>query len=283
MEPTIHAGSLALTVPVNPISLSPGDIVAFASPNDAKVTILHRIDSIKSTDPLRFSTKGDANNSPDDWDVVDVGILGKYVFSIPYLGALANNISKPVGFIAVVIIPAVIFIILQIINIKKAIQQEIKKQTKNDHPPNIFPTCLIFTILVSLFTAKFAQAVFVDTVIVSGISISIADLAADTTPPVTNITTDLYHQSASSFDIAYTFEDDNPSYVELCTSYNLNEWSCENKNLENPIIFTPNQGNGVYCFDTIGHDRFDNVESINLPSSQDLDPLDPNLYCTLIN
>ncbi|PJA51231.1 signal peptidase I, partial [Candidatus Shapirobacteria bacterium CG_4_9_14_3_um_filter_36_12] len=77
MEPTIKTGSIVLTKPVNPKEIKVGDIVAFTSPSNSKDVILHRIFGIKSESPLRFSTKGDNNNPPDAWDLMDVGILGK--------------------------------------------------------------------------------------------------------------------------------------------------------------------------------------------------------------
>jgi len=108
MNPIIKSGSVAITTPVDPASLTEGDIIAFASPDNPKDTIIHRIKSIKSQYPLRFSTKGDANDSTDNWDVVDVGVLGKHLFSIPYLGYVASLIKTPLGFILAIVTPALL-------------------------------------------------------------------------------------------------------------------------------------------------------------------------------
>lgn len=283
MEPIIKPGSVALVIPTSPSQLVVGDIIAFASPDNADATILHRIDSIKSTDPLRFSTKGDANDSPDNWDVVDVGVLGKHIFSIPYLGYVAGFIKTPLGFALAIITPAILFIISQILNIKKAIKEEIEKQVKQKTPPssgNIFPLIFILTFISSfILSQKLVHAVYSDTVTISGLSITIADFDVDTTPPITQITTDLYSQTDPTFPINYTITEDNPSYVDLCTSFNLEEWECSNRGLDNPISYTP-LDYGVYCFITIGHDTSENIELKDLPNPPDINPLDPLLYCT---
>ena len=283
MEPAISVGSLVFTQEVDAKSLKVSDIIAFTSPDDPKGTIIHRIHSIKSTDPLRFETKGDNNNAPDNWDVVVVGVIGKHLFSIPYLGHPAAFIRTPLGFAIMIGLPALIFIISQIINIKKAIKEEIKKEVskKTTKSKSIFPTIFISLFLVSFFaSAKIAQATYADTIIITGLSLSIADLPEDTTPPVTQITTNLYLQTQTNFDIAFTIIDDNPAYVDLCHSYNLGNWSCQNVGLISPYGFSASQGNAVYCFATIGHDTSGNIESKILPNPPSINPLDPNLYCT---
>jgi len=282
MDPTIKPGSVALTVPTIAGQLVAGDIIAFASPDNPDAVILHRIDSIKSTDPLRFATKGDANNAPDDWDVVDVGVLGKYVFAIPYLGIVAAYIAKPVGFVLAIVVPALIFIVSQIIGIKKSIKQEIDKQVsqKTNKSDSIFPVIFFAILVSSLISAKVVKAVYFDTVTVFSLSISIADFDADTTPPVTHIITDSYTQTQTNFDISFTIDDDNPAFVELCHSFSLGAWSCLDVGLTSPFSFTASSGNGVYCFDTIGHDTAGNIETDVLPSPPTIDPLDPSLYCT---
>jgi signal peptidase len=284
MEPAIKPGSVSITIPTEPSTLSKGDIIAFASPDNYKDTIIHRIDSIKSKEPLRFSTKGDANDRTDNWDVVDVGVMGKHIFSIPYLGYAAGFIKTPLGFALAIVTPALLSIIRQIINIKKAIKEEIDKQVKQKTPPssnNIFPLVFILTFISSFIVSKkFVYAVYTDTVTVSGLSITIADFDIDTTPPITQITTDLYSQTDPTFPIDYTITEDNPSHIDLCTSFNLEEWECVDRGLDNPINFTPSLGNGVYCFITIGHDLSGNTELKNLPDPTLLNPLDSVNYCT---
>ncbi len=128
MEPTIKTGSVAFTIPTKPTEIKIGDIIAFASPMNGKDVILHRVFAIKSTAPLHFQTKGDSNNSPDNWDVMDVSVLGKEVFSIPYLGNAGAFMRKPLGFIILIVIPALLIIVGQIFSIKKSVAEEVDKK-----------------------------------------------------------------------------------------------------------------------------------------------------------
>ena len=202
MEPTIKTGSVAFTKTVDPKNLKSGDIIAFTSPSDSKDTILHRVNSISSTDPLLFKTKGDNNNDIDAWDVQDVGVKGVYFFAIPYLGSLAALLRQPWGFAVVVGIPSFIFIISQILNIKKAIDDEVNRKvaqqleatgTRIEIKPKS-PTNLKSLIFFFLFSAAIlginhisqAKALYSDSVVVSGITISTADFAKPSPPQLMN-------------------------------------------------------------------------------------------------
>ena len=154
MEPSIKTGSVAFTREVDSKTIKTGDIIAFTSPNNPNDTILHRVDSISSTDPLTFKTKGDHNNDIDAWDVTDVGIKGVYIAAIPYLGSIAAFIKKPLGFVLIIGIPALLFIIFQLLNIKKAITEEVDRkvsqkiaESKNSDPTKTILKSIIFFIL----------------------------------------------------------------------------------------------------------------------------------------
>ncbi len=198
MEPTIKTGSVAFTKTVDLKNIKSGDIIAFTSPSDSKDTILHRVNSISSIDPLLFKTKGDHNNDIDAWDVPDVGVKGVYFFAIPYLGTLAATLRQPWGFAVVVGIPAFIFIISQILNIKKAIDDEVNRKVsqrlqETGTTIEIKPKSktvlksLIFFFLVSstifgLTHLNTAKALYSDSVVVSGITISTADFTKTPAP-----------------------------------------------------------------------------------------------------
>ena len=195
MEPFIKTGSVVFVKTIDPKTIKKGDVIAFTSPSNPKDTILHRVDSIKSAEPLIFSTKGDANNSPDAWDVVDVGVKGVYTGAIPYLGYAGAFVKKPIGFAFVIGLPALLFIISQFLNIKKAINEEIsrkvkeqighreKTETKINLPlKNIMIGFIAFSALISFSTINIIGAVFVDTVKVDGISLSVKDFVAPSIP-----------------------------------------------------------------------------------------------------
>ncbi len=180
MEPLIKIGSIALTQEIDPKSVKVGDIIAFTSPSDPKQTILHRVNSISSVDPLTFKTKGDNNKSIDNWDVRDSGIKGKFSFAIPYLGHAGAFIRKPLGFSIVIGIPAVLFILLQLLIIKKAIAEEVDRKVAKALGSHTLPVIIAFFIsLLALSRVPLALAYFSDTATISGLSLSVANFSSD--------------------------------------------------------------------------------------------------------
>ena len=99
MEPTYHTGSLIYVKNVDPFELEAGDVITFMLDEDALAT--HRIVEVvpDAEDPstIRFVTKGDANEFIDGSMVHYKNIVGTPVFTIPYLGYLANFVQNPPG------------------------------------------------------------------------------------------------------------------------------------------------------------------------------------------
>ena len=99
MEPTYHTGSVIYVKEVDHTTLQAGDVITFAISEDMVAT--HRIVGVVPDDEdpsvLRYRTKGDANDSEDGTLVHYKNIVGKPVFSIPYLGYIASYIQSPPG------------------------------------------------------------------------------------------------------------------------------------------------------------------------------------------
>ena len=99
MEPTYHVGSLIYVKRVDPAQLQAGDVITFML--DEKTVATHRIIQVvpDEEDPtvLRFATQGDANDAPDGTPVHYKNVIGKPVFSVPYLGYFANFVQNPPG------------------------------------------------------------------------------------------------------------------------------------------------------------------------------------------
>ena len=87
MEPTYHVDSLIYVKSVDYKQLQPGDPITFMISQDTVVT--HRITEVlvdeEDPDTIRYFTKGDANDTPDGSSVHYKNVIGKPVFSIPYL------------------------------------------------------------------------------------------------------------------------------------------------------------------------------------------------------
>lgn len=99
MEPTYHVGSLIYVKKVDTSTLEAGDPITFALSEDTIAT--HRIVEVvpdeEDASVIRFRTKGDANETVDGALVHYKNVLGKPVFTIPYLGYVADYIQHPPG------------------------------------------------------------------------------------------------------------------------------------------------------------------------------------------
>ena len=99
MEPTYHVGSVIYVKAVDYKELTVGDPITYMVSQDTVVT--HRIIEVlvDEEDPntIRYFTQGDANDVPDGMSVHYKNIIGKPVFSIPYLGYVSNYIQNPPG------------------------------------------------------------------------------------------------------------------------------------------------------------------------------------------
>ena len=129
MEPTIKTGSLVIIKPWK--SYEVGDIITFRSNfKDKKgenLPVTHRIIEIKTEEGLPvYLTKGDANEDADTTQIQHNDVLGGLVIAVPYVGYGIDAAKTPYGFLAVVIIPAIVIIYDQIVNIWR----EVKKSKK---------------------------------------------------------------------------------------------------------------------------------------------------------
>lgn len=99
MEPAYHTGSLIYVKDVDYRDLGEGDVITFMLNEDTVAT--HRIVGVvpDEEDPsvVRYRTKGDANDAEDGALVHYKNVIGSPVFTIPYLGYVANYIQNPPG------------------------------------------------------------------------------------------------------------------------------------------------------------------------------------------
>lgn len=113
MEPTYHTGSLIYVKDADPFTLKAGDVITFML--DENTVATHRITEVvpdeNDTSVVRFRTKGDANDAEDGSLVHYKNVIGAPVFTIPYMGYIANYIQNPPG-MYIAITGAVVLVIL---------------------------------------------------------------------------------------------------------------------------------------------------------------------------
>lgn len=132
MEPNIKTGSVVLVIPQKEYKV--GDVITFLTDAKANIkmpnsTFTHRITAIQNDEGRKtYKTKGDANKTEDPKDTAGNLVLGRAVLSIPFIGYIVAFTKTQLGFIALIIIPAVIIIYSELINIKKEALELIKKR-----------------------------------------------------------------------------------------------------------------------------------------------------------
>jgi len=123
MQPEIKIGSVVMVKPMDDYEI--GEVITFGPYGKTKPPTTHRIYDIKVVDgEPRYITKGDANNAPDQREIQKKDIIGKVLFSVPYLGYAVDFVKKPLGFMLIIVVPAALIIFDEV----RKIYGEIKKK-----------------------------------------------------------------------------------------------------------------------------------------------------------
>ena len=109
MEPTYHTRSLIYVKPCAPEDVQVGDAITFVLNEDLDV-VTHRVISIDAENE-HFYTQGDANDAPDGAPVYFKNLIGRPVFTIPYLGYVSHWVSNPPGMYLAIALALVLIIL----------------------------------------------------------------------------------------------------------------------------------------------------------------------------
>jgi len=127
MEPAIKMGSIVMVKPVKDYKI--GDVISFGEVTKTKSPTTHRIYDIKVVEgEVSYITKGDANNAPDMREISRREIVGKVLFSVPYVGYAVDFAKRPLGFALIILIPAAVIIGDEV----KKIYGEVKKKKTDE-------------------------------------------------------------------------------------------------------------------------------------------------------
>ena len=135
MVPSINVLDVVVTMRVNsPEDLKKGDIVTFNSTDYrySGVRVTHRIYDIEKTSDgeYLFTTKGDNNNTQDSSRISFNEIYGRVLFRIPKIGYIQYYLSSILGWVAIIIVPAVLIIVYDIYKLIKTLRSS--DSSKND-------------------------------------------------------------------------------------------------------------------------------------------------------
>ena len=133
MEPAIKTGSIVVIKPVESYKI--GDIITFGK-NSSGTPTTHRIENIEVIEGrVLYTTKGDANNAPDTKTVTERDIIGKVLFTVPFVGYAVDAVKKPIGFMLIIIIPAVIIVYDELRKLKNEIMK-MRNKKKDEEQDN---------------------------------------------------------------------------------------------------------------------------------------------------
>lgn len=125
MTPSIPQGSVIFTKKAE--AYSKGDVVSFSI--DGK-NVTHRINAVEQdmNGEIFYETKGDANNAVDSELVSAASVIGKSVFHMPHVGKAILFLKSVQGFVALIILPSILFIGMELWAIKREIEKETEKK-----------------------------------------------------------------------------------------------------------------------------------------------------------
>jgi len=134
MSPTIPMGSIVVIEPANVPEIRVGEVITYGSMEFPGSTVTHRVIEVlnQESNPA-FRTQGDANDAPDLDPVPSSLVLGRVIFHLPLIGFIIQFIRKPVGFLLVILIPAVMVLVgevQELLNLKKKAKRTIHANEK---------------------------------------------------------------------------------------------------------------------------------------------------------
>lgn len=128
MIPSINVYDAVVTMRANEDNIKVDDIITFISKEieTAGTPITHRVIGIVHDESgekiLGYRTKGDNNNTADFALIAPNEVIGKVMLRIPMIGYLQTLMTKPIGWILIVVIPCLLIIgsdIFKLVSAKK--------------------------------------------------------------------------------------------------------------------------------------------------------------------
>ena len=135
MEPTLMKGDLVISTAVkDPKTLKHDDIITYWTIIDGeRVLNTHRIVEISDVSgSLGFTTKGDNNTANDSQYVHQKDVVGVYSARVGGVGKVFDYLQTSQGFLLVVVIPVLIFLLYQLIQFFRVLfeYQNVKNRIK---------------------------------------------------------------------------------------------------------------------------------------------------------
>ena len=122
MIPNINVYDAVVTVRVGEDKIKVDDIITFISKEiqTAGTPITHRVIGIVETENgIKYRTKGDHNNTADFALIAPEEVIGKVYLRIPMIGYVQTFMTKPLGWILIIVIPCLLIIGSDVVKLVK--------------------------------------------------------------------------------------------------------------------------------------------------------------------
>lgn len=142
MVPTINVYDIIINKAVNnPTDVKKEDIITFTSTGVLSngLTVTHRVKDIlidEQTNEYEYVTKGDNNLIKDDTPAKYSNLIGKVILRFPGLGKVQAFVGSKFGWLVVVIIPALIIIIQDVLKLIKVTRYKKQADIENKRVVN---------------------------------------------------------------------------------------------------------------------------------------------------
>ena len=120
-EGHLEIGDLIFVKEIEASQLQLGEVISFMA--DGAVTTHRIIDVIQSDGEVQFITKGDANNTNDQFPVSESQLVGLCVFRVPKAGEFALFLREPLGMVLFIILPLVLLILIEVMARRRETEQ----------------------------------------------------------------------------------------------------------------------------------------------------------------
>ena len=123
MTPSLKVGDLVIEERVDPATIQVGDVITLATGSGATVT--HRVETVTPNDagPV-FTTRGDANASPDPVATFAGQVRGRVAWDVPMLGFLLAMVTTATGLLALFSIGAALLTAIWILGEHEARRED---------------------------------------------------------------------------------------------------------------------------------------------------------------
>ena len=127
MVPSINVRDAVVTMRVSQDKIEMNDIITFISKNIETngTPITHRVIGIVETESgIKYRTKGDHNNTADFALISPDEVIGKVYLKIPMIGYIQYFLTKPIGWLLIIVIPCLFIIGGDVLKLFKSAKQQ---------------------------------------------------------------------------------------------------------------------------------------------------------------